>query len=157
VGVATAIDAPGASTLANAGVNAIRQLTGEGIVVWGARLLGARAHADPDWKYVNVRRLEIFLEHSIDEGTQWAVFEPNDEPLWLDVREAIDVFLYSLWRQGALAGRTPDEAYFVKCGLDTMTQDDIDNGLLSIVVGVAPFRPAEFVTFRIQRRIGDRP
>ncbi len=155
VGVATAINTAGASALSRVGVNTIRQLPGTGIVPWGARLLSSPAAGDPEWQYVNVRRLLIFLERSIDEGTQWVVFEPNDEPLWASVRQSIDCFLMALFRQGALAGRAPDDAYFVKCGPDTMTQDDIDNGVVNIVVGFAPLRPAEFVTFQIQRRATD--
>jgi phage tail sheath protein FI len=154
VGLASAIDTPAASTLANAGVNTIRQFPGQGIVVWGARLLASRAQADPEWKYIPVRRLQLFLEHSLDEGLGWVTFEPNDEPVWADVREAVGGFLYKLWTQGAFAGRAPDEAYFVKCGLDTMTQDEIDNGILTILVGFAPLRASEFVTIRIERHLG---
>jgi phage tail sheath protein FI len=155
VGLASAINTRSASALADAGVNTIRQFPGTGIVPWGARLLAGATRGDPEWRYVNIRRLLIFLEHSIDEGTQWVVFEPSDEPLWASVRQSVDCFLASLFRQGAFAGRTPDEAYFAKCGPDTMTQDEIDNGVVNIVVGFAPLRPAEFVTFRIQRRATD--
>ncbi|WP_318258795.1 phage tail sheath family protein [Geobacter anodireducens] len=127
------------------GVNVIRAFPGRGIRVWGARTLSS----DPLWKYVNVRRLFIFLEESIDEGTQWVVFEPNDIPLWARVRQTIVQFLTGVWRTGALAGATPEEAFFVKCDRTTMTQDDIDNGRLICVIGVAPVKPAEFVIFRI--------
>jgi phage tail sheath protein FI len=118
-----------------------------GLRVWGARTLSS----DPDWKYVNVRRLFNFIEHSIDRGTQWAVFEPNDEPTWARLRRTVTAFLRTVWRNGALQGRTPEEAFFVKCGLyeDTMTQDDIDNGRLIMLIGLAPVKPAEFVIFRI--------
>jgi phage tail sheath protein FI len=153
VGLATAINTPGASTIANAGVNTIRQFPGQGIVIWGARLLASRSQPDPEWKYIAIRRLQLFLERSIDEGLGWVTFEPNDEPLWADVRGAVDGFLYSLWRQGAFVGRAPHEAYFVKCDRDTMTQADIDNGILCILIGFAPLRPSEFVTVRIERHL----
>jgi phage tail sheath protein FI len=155
IGLASAISATGASALRDVGVNTIRQLPGAGIISWGARLLSGATRGDPEWNYVNVRRLEIFLERSIDAGTAWAVFEPNDEPLWASVRQSVEAFLASLFRQGAFAGRTHHEAYFVKCGPDTMTQDEIDRGVVNIVVGFAPLRPAEFVIIRIQRRATD--
>ena len=101
------------------------------------------------WKYVSVRRLFIFLEPSIYDGTQWVVFEPNDEPTWARVRQSITNFLTTQWRNGALQGKTASEAFFVKCDRTTMTQDDIDNGRLICVIGVAPLEPAEFVIFRI--------
>ncbi len=118
---------------------------GRGLRVWGARCITS----DTDWKYVNVRRLFIFLEQSLDEGTQWVVFEPNDEPLWARVRQSVTAFLTRVWRDGALQGATPEEAFFVKCDRTTMTQDDIDNGRLIVLVGVAPVKPAEFVIIRI--------
>ena len=99
-----------------------------------------------------MRRLFIFVEESIDEGTQWVVFEPNDEPLWARVRQTITNFLTSVWRNGALQGAKPDEAFFVKCDRTTMTQDDIDNGRLICLIGIAPVKPAEFVIFRIQQK-----
>jgi phage tail sheath protein FI len=104
---------------------------------------------DPDWKYVNGRRFLIFIEQSLKRGLQWVVFEPNGVALWEIVRRSIDVFLLDLWKSGALMGQTADEAYFVRCDRATMTQDDIDNGRLIAVVGVAPLRPAEFVILRI--------
>lgn len=118
--------------------------------VWGARTLSS----DPDWKYVNVRRLFIFIERSIDVGTQWVVFEPNDEPLWQRVKRVVTAFLTNVWRDGALMGRTAEEAFFVKCDRTTMTQADIDNGRLIILVGIAPVKPAEFVIFRIGQWTG---
>ena len=127
------------------GVNAIRQFPGRGIRVWGARTLSA----DPLWKYVNVRRLFIFLERSIYEGTQWVVFEPNGEQLWSRVKDTIHQFLRSLWLTGALLGTTEKEAFFVACDRTTMTQDDLDNGRLICMIGIAAVRPAEFVIFRI--------
>ena len=155
VGLASSINTSDAAALREVGVNTIREFPGTGIVPWGARLLAGATRDDPEWRYVNIRRLLIYLEQSIDEGLQWVVFEPNDEPLWASVRQSIDCFLGSLLRQGAFAGRTPDEAYFVKCGSDTMTPDEIDNGVVNVVVGFAPLRPAEFVTFRIERRATD--
>ncbi len=116
-----------------------------GIRVWGARVITS----DPDWKYVNVRRLLIFIESSIDRGLQWVVFEPNAEPLWARVQRTILNFLTTLWRNGALEGTKVEEAYFVKCDRTTMTQTDIDNGRLICVIGVAPVKPAEFVIIRI--------
>ncbi|WP_030434694.1 phage tail sheath family protein [Actinoplanes subtropicus] len=130
------------------GINALRSFPGMGNRVWGARTLSS----DTAWKYINVRRLFLFLEESIDEGTQWVVFEPNAEPLWALVKQTVENFLASVWRTGALAGTTPDEAFFVACDRTTMTQDDLDNGRLICVIGVAPVFPAEFVIFRIQQR-----
>jgi len=127
------------------GVNCIRAFPGRGILIWGART----SSSDPAWKYVNVRRLFIFVEKSIEAGTQWAVFEPNDEKLWARVKQTISQFLTGVWRSGALMGATQDEAFFVKCDRTTMTQSDIDNGRLVVVVGIAPVKPAEFVIFRI--------
>lgn len=131
------------------GVNVIRDFRADrrGIRVWGARTISD----DPTWKYVNVRRLFIFLEESIDEGTQWVVFEPNAEPLWDRVRRSIESFLITVWRNGALMGLRQEEAFYVKCDRSTMTQDDIDNGRLICYIGVAPVKPAEFVIFRIHQ------
>lgn len=127
------------------GINVIRAFPGRGIRVWGARTVST----DPEWKYVNVRRLFLFLEESIDEGTQWVVFEPNNEQLWARVKQTVTQFLTTVWRTGALMGTTPEEAFFVKVDRTTMTQDDIDNGRLIVEIGVAPTKPAEFVIFRI--------
>jgi phage tail sheath protein FI len=127
------------------GVNAIRKFPDRGIRVWGARTLSSNAL----WKYVSVRRLFVFLEHSIYNGTQWVVFEPNDDRLWARVKDTIRLFLRSQWRQGALFGRTEDEAFFITCDRTTMSQDDILNGRLICEIGIAPVRPAEFVIFRI--------
>jgi phage tail sheath protein FI len=133
-------------------VNVLRDFrsSSRGYRVWGARVITS----DPDWKYVNVRRLFIYIEESIDEGTQWVVFEPNDEPLWARVRRTVTGFLTNVWRDGALQGVTPEEAFFVKCDRTTMSQDDIDNGRLIILVGIAPVKPAEFVIFRIGQWVG---
>lgn len=126
-------------------VNALRTLPSGKAVVWSART----ASADPQWKYVPVRRLLLFLERSIERGLHWVVFEPNGETLWAQARQTVSDFLSALWRQGALAGRRPDEAYFVRCDRSTMTQVDIDAGRLVVLVGVATVKPAEFVIFRI--------
>ncbi len=127
------------------GVNLIRSFTGRGIRVWGART----ASSNPLWKYINVRRLFIFVEESRKANTNWVVFEPNSEALWGRVQRTIELFLSSMWRSGALAGTSPGEAFFVNIGRSTMTQDDIDNGRLICNIGIAPVKPAEFVIFRI--------
>jgi phage tail sheath protein FI len=128
-------------------INVIRDFrtNNRGIRVFGGRVITS----DPDWKYVNVRRLLIFIEASIDRGLQWVVFEPNAEPLWARVRRSISNFLTVVWRDGGLEGTKVEEAYFVKCDRTTMTQTDIDNGRLIVLVGVAPVKPAEFVIIRI--------
>jgi len=131
------------------GVNLIRVFPGQGIRVWGSRTCSSATN----WKYVNVRRLFIFIEESIKANTNWAVFEPNDELLWTRVRRSIEVFLTNLWRSGALTGSTADEAFFVDIGRTTMSQDDIDNGRLICVIGVAPVKPAEFIIFRITQKV----
>lgn len=135
------------------GVNVIRDFRtdGRGIRVWGARTCSS----DPQWKYVNVRRLFIFVEESIDEGTQWVVFEPNDEFTWARVTRSITNFLTTVWRSGALMGTIPEEAFFVRCDRTTMTQDDFDNGRLICLVGIAPVKPAEFVIIRISQKTAD--
>ncbi|TFH66123.1 MAG: phage tail sheath family protein, partial [Gemmatimonadales bacterium] len=132
------------------GINVIRDFRpeGRGIRVWGARTMSS----DPEWKYVLVRRLFIYLEQSIYRGTQWVVFEPNQEATWTAVRTAISNFLVTVWRTGALSGATSEEAFFVKCDRTTMTQGDIDSGRLISMIGVAPTRPAEFVIFRIGQK-----
>jgi phage tail sheath protein FI len=127
------------------GVNVIRAFPGRGIRIWGARTLSTNTL----WKYINVRRLFSYIEASIERGTQWVVFEPNDDRLWARVRATITQFLTGVWRSGALMGTTPEEAFFVKCDRSTMTQDDIDNGRLICIIGIAPVKPAEFVIFRI--------
>ena len=136
--------------LTSRGVNVIRDFrsAGRGIRVWGARTMAP----DAEWKYVNVRRLFIFVEHSIDKGTRWVVFEPNVEPTWALVRQSISNFLTMVWRSGALAGATAEEAFFVRCDRTTMTQDDIDNGRLICQVGLAPVKPAEFAILRFSQK-----
>lgn len=140
------------SVLNPKGVNLIRAFQGQGIRVWGARTCSSNAL----WKYVNVRRLFIFLEESIKANTNWVVFEPNSEVLWVRVKRTIENFLTDVWRNGALAGTTPDEAFFVDIGRTTMSQDDIDNGRLICVIGVASVKPAEFVIFRITQKTNEQ-
>jgi phage tail sheath protein FI len=133
------------------GINCLRSFYGQGNKVWGARTTSS----DPEWKYVNVRRYFIYLEHSIDRSTQWAVFEPNGEQLWANITEAVSAFLFNEWRSGALLGSKPEAAFFVRCGRSTMTQNDLDNGRLICLIGVAPLKPAEFVIFRIGQMTAD--
>ena len=135
------------------GINVIRDFRADrrGIRVWGARTLSS----DPLWRYVNVRRLFNYLKESADEGTQWVVFEPNDENTWARVRQVVTDFLTLVWRSGALFGATEEQAFFVRCGPDTMTPADIDAGRLIVEVGVAPVKPAEFVIFRFQQKTAE--
>jgi phage tail sheath protein FI len=133
------------------GINAFRFFEGRGYRLWGARTMSS----DTEWVYVNLRRYFAFLEHSIDKGTQWAVFEPNGERLWASVRGTIDEFLFDQWQNGALLGDKPEKSYFVRCDRSTMTQADLDGGRLVCLIGVAPLRPAEFVIFRIGQWTAD--
>ena len=133
------------------GINALRFFEGRGSRVWGARTMTS----DPEWKYVNVRRLFIFLENSIDQAMQWAVFEPNNDRLWRNITQMVTDFLYVQWLNGALLGAKPEEAFFVRCDRTTMTQNDLDNGRLICLIGVAPVKPAEFVIFRIGQWTAD--
>jgi len=137
--------------LAPEGINPLLTLPGRGFLVWGARTLSS----DPEWKYVNVRRLFDFLEHSIQRGTEWVVFEPNGEALWASVRSAVENFLAEEWRAGAFQGERAEEAYFVRCDRSTMTENDLHQGRLVCLIGVAPLRPAEFVVFRIGQFTAD--
>ena len=130
-------------------VNVIRTVPGSGIVVWGTRTFAS----DAAWRYVPVRRIAIFLRVSIYYGIQWAVFEPNDEPLWSSLRTNIRAFMLTQFRAGAFQGSTPDEAFFVKCDSSTTTQQDIDNGVVNILVGFAPLKPAEFVVLRLSQKV----
>jgi len=136
------------------GINVLRTFPAYGRVVWGARTLkGADAQAD-EYKYVPVRRLALFIEESLYRGTQWVVFEPNDEPLWAQIRLNVGAFMQNLFRQGAFQGSTPRDAYLVKCDRETTTQNDINLGIVNILVGFAPLKPAEFVVIRIQQLAG---
>jgi phage tail sheath protein FI len=134
------------------GINCFRFFEGRGYRLWGARTISS----DPEWKYISVRRYFAYLEHSVDKGTQWAVFENNNEPLWANIRRTVEDFLFNEWRSGALMGAKPEEAYFVRCDRSTMTQNDLDNGRLICLVGVAVVKPAEFVIFRIGQWTADR-
>jgi len=145
------INKPRQDVLNPEGINALRFFPGRGSRVWGARTMSS----DPEWKYVNVRRLFIYLEHSIDKSTQWAVFEPNNERLWANIRSTIEDFLLVQWKSGALMGNKPEQAFFVRCDRTTMTQNDLDNGRLIVLIGVAPTYPAEFVIFRIGQWTAD--
>ncbi|GAA1465038.1 hypothetical protein GCM10017607_03190 [Microbacterium thalassium] len=145
-GPAVSVDDLEMNPLNDKRINVIRQFPGLGTVVWGARTLSS----DPEWKYVPVRRMAVFLERSLRRGLQWAVFEPNGEPLWERVRMSIEDFLQDMFRGGMLGGPRPDSSYFIRCDRSTMTQDDIDNGRLIIEVGFAPLRPAEFIVLRIR-------
>jgi phage tail sheath protein FI len=133
------------------GINALRSFPVFGDVVWGARTLAGADQLQSEWKYVPVRRTAQFLEESLFEGLRWVVFEPNDQPLWAQIRLNVGAFMHNLFRQGAFQGRTPREAYFVKCDGETTTQNDIDLGIVNILVGFAPLKPAEFVIIRIQQ------
>jgi uncharacterized protein len=128
-----------------AGVNVLRNFPGLGNVIWGARTIAA----DPLWKYVSVRRLFIFIEQSLVQGTRYAVFEPNDTNLWARLRDSVANFLTTQWRAGALFGTTAQQAFFVRVDETTTTQDDRDNGIVNILVGIAPVKPAEFIVFQI--------
>lgn len=138
-------------TLNPKGVNVIRFFPTEGIRVWGARTVAPQAS---EWRYLNVRRLFNMIEESIAEGTRWVVFEPNDRPLWRDIKRDVSAFLLTLWRDGALMGRTPGEAFFVQCDEETNPAESIDQGRVVIKVGIAPVKPAEFIIFRIGQHSG---
>jgi Bacteriophage tail sheath protein len=136
------------------GINALRNFPVFGNVAWGARTLAGADQQASEWKYVPVRRTALFIEESLFQALKWVVFEPNDEPLWAQIRLNVGAFLNDQFRLGAFQGRTPREAYFVKCDHDTTTQNDIDRGVVNIVVGFAPLKPAEFVVLRIQQIAG---
>ena len=130
------------------GINCIRPFGTRGIRIWGARTLAS----DTDWRYINVRRLFNMIETTIIEGTQWAVFEPNDMTLWEGVKRTLNAFLRGLWRAGALFGATAEQAFYVKCDAETNPPESIDEGKLVVEVGIAPVKPAEFVIFRISQQ-----
>ena len=136
------------------GVNNLRSFPASGAIVWGARTLRGADTLASEWKYVPVRRLALYIEESLYRGTQWVVFEPNDEPLWAQIRLNLGAFMNGLFRQGAFQGASPREAYFVKCDKETTTQADIDKGVVNIVVGFAPLKPAEFVVIKLQQIAG---
>ena len=136
------------------GINILRTFPIFGNVVWGARTLDGADQQASEWKYVPVRRTALFIEESLSQGLKWVVFEPNDEPLWAQIRLTVGSFMHDRFRQGAFQGKTPREAYFVKCDSETTTQSDIDHGIVNILVGFAPLKPAEFVVIRIQQLAG---
>lgn len=136
------------------GINCMRTMPALGPLVWGARTLQGDDRLASEWKYIPVRRLALYLEESLFRGTQWVVFEPNDEPLWSQIRLNVGAFMHSLFVQGAFQGNAPLQAYFVKCDSATTTQDDINRGIVNIVVGFAPLKPAEFVVIQIQQITG---
>jgi phage tail sheath protein FI len=138
-------------------INGLRSFPGLGPVCWGARTLHGTDPLESAWKYVPVRRFALFLEESLDRGTKWVVFEPNDESLWARIRLSVGAFMQDLFRQGAFEGNAPRDAYFVKCDNETTTQADIDDGVVNIVVGFAPLRPAEFIILTIQQFAGQSP
>ncbi len=146
---AVALDDSELEALNALAINCIRTLPGAAIVLWGARTLAGRDGGDSDWKYIPVRRFALFLEQSILRGTQWAAFEPNGAALWARLRSSVETFLLGLFKSGAMQGATPAQAFFVRCDATTMTQDEIDAGLVNVVVGVAVVKPAEFVIFQI--------
>jgi phage tail sheath protein FI len=136
------------------GINCLRNLTPFGRVVWGSRTLEGDDRLASEWKYVPVRRTALFIEESLYRGLHWVVFEPNDEPLWAQIRLNVGAFMHNLFRQGAFQGQTPKDAYFVKCDKETTTQNDINLGVVNIIVGCAPLTPAEFVVIKLQQMAG---
>ena len=153
IGFESAVTTPQQDVCNPLGINCLRSFAGRGNLVWGARTLSS----DPAWKYVNVRRQVDWIERSIEAGLAWTVFEPNGEPLWAHVRQAVGNFLQVHWRAGALQGEKPEQAYYVHCDRTTMTQNDLDNGRLVVMIGVAPTRPAEFINLRIGAWTVDKP
>ena len=145
---------PENGTLNPLAINCLRNFPVYGHVAWGARTLVGADQMASEWKYIPVRRTALFLEESLYRGTKWVVFEPNDEPLWAQIRLNLGAFMQNLFRQGAFQGSTPREAYFVKCDKETTTQNDINLGIVNIVVGFAPLKPAEFVVIKIQQMAG---
>jgi phage tail sheath protein FI len=149
-GLGFQVTGPEQGAMNQSGINCIRSFPGRGIRVWGARTLSS----DPEWRYLNVRRLFNFVSESIMEGTQWAVFEPNDQRLWTQLRISAANFLTRVWRDGALFGSTPAEAFYVKCDAETNPPDVVEAGQVVVEVGIAPVKPAEFVIFRISQFTG---
>ena len=140
--------------LNNLGINCLRTISRARHVIWGARTLKGADYLASEWKYLPVRRLASFIEESLYRGTQWAVFEPNDTSLWATIRLNVEDFMYDLFRRGAFQGQTPREAYFVKCDKETTTQDDINRGIVNILVGFAPLKPSEFIIIKISQSAG---
>jgi len=138
------------------GINCLRTMPAAGPVIWGARTLHGNDRLASEWKYIPVRRLALYLEESLYRGLHWAVFEPNDEPLWRQIQLNLDSFMYNLFQKGAFQGSTKNEAYYVQCDKETTTQDDIDKGIVNIWVGFAPLKPAEFVVLKLQQMAGQQ-
>jgi phage tail sheath protein FI len=136
------------------GVNVLRNMPVYGNISWGGRTLNGADQMANEWKYIPVRRTALFIEESLFQALKWVVFEPNDEPLWAQIRLNVGAFMHTLFRQGAFQGSSPREAYLVKCDSETTTQTDIDNGIVRIVVGFAPLKPAEFVIIQLQLLAG---
>jgi phage tail sheath protein FI len=136
------------------GVNVLRRFPIFGPVSWGARTLNGADQQASEWKYIPIRRTALMIEEALYQGLKWVVFEPNDEPLWSQIRLNVGAFMHDLFRQGAFQGQAPAQAYFVKCNKDTTTQNDIDRGVVNILVGFAPLKPAEFVVIKIQQIAG---
>ena len=136
------------------GINCLRAFPAAGRVVWGSRTLKGNDNLGSEWKYIPVRRTALYIEESLYRDTQWVVFEPNDEPLWAQIRLNVGAFMQNLFRQGAFQGQSPRDAYFVKCDKETTTQNDINLGIVNIVVGFAPLKPAEFVVIKLQQIAG---
>src|SRR5260370_10612589 len=154
VGLDTVLSDAQNGMLTPLGLNALRVFPVYGSVCWGARTFVGADDASTDYKYSPVRRLALFIEESLYGGTQWVVFEPNDEPLWAQIRLNVGAFMQDLFRRGAFQGQSPRQAYFVKCDKETTTQNDINLGTVNIVVGFAPLKPAEFVVIQIQQIAG---
>ncbi|HEY9641065.1 MAG TPA: phage tail sheath subtilisin-like domain-containing protein [Coleofasciculaceae cyanobacterium] len=153
-GLSVSLTDPENGELNQLGISCLRNLSAAGLVVWGSRTLQGDDRLASEWKYIPVRRFALFLEESLYRGTQWVVFEPNDEPLWSQIRLNLGAFMNNLFRQGAFQGKTPKDAYFVKCDSETTTQNDINLGIVNIVVGFAPLKPAEFVIIKFQQMAG---
>jgi len=154
VSLASILTDPENGELNPQGINVLRNFPGFGSVSWGARTTAGTDQLGSQWKYIPVRRTAFYIEESLFEALKWVVFEPNDEPLWAEIRLNVGAFMQTLFLKQAFQGKTPDEAYFVKCDSETTTQADIDNGIVNILVGFAPLRPAEFVVIQIQQLAG---
>jgi phage tail sheath protein FI len=154
IGVSVPLNDPENGILNPLAVNCIRSFNVYGTIVWGARTLQGNDQLGSEWKYIPVRRMALFIEESLFRALKWVVFEPNDEPLWSEIRLNVGAFMQNLFRQGAFQGQTPQDAYFVKCDKETTTQNDINLGIVNIVVGFAPLKPAEFVIIQIQQMAG---
>ena len=136
------------------GINCLRTIAPAGRIVWGARTMQGDDRMASEWKYLPVRRVALYIEESLYRGTHWVVFEPNDEPLWAQIRLNVGAFMHSMFRQGAFMGAKPSDAYLVKCDSETTTQDDVNRGIVNILVGFAPLKPAEFVIIKLQQLAG---